>query len=62
MALSAPLAAEWEARATAVFGHRVFTGVSIGLAVTPGVATASRLLGLSRHYGGRCHAHAEPSW
>ena len=59
MGLPAPLAAEWEARATAVFGHRVFTGVSIRRAVTPGLLTAKRLLGLSRYYGARCAAHAE---
>jgi nucleoside-diphosphate-sugar epimerase len=58
MALPEPLAAEWEARATAVFGHRVYTGVSVAAAVRPGSATAKRLLEFSRYFGTRCAAYA----
>jgi hypothetical protein len=59
LAVPGPLAAEWEARATAVFGHRVYTGVSVAAAVGPGsAAAAKRLLEFSRHFGARCAAYA----
>jgi rifampicin phosphotransferase len=35
MGLSGPLALEWEVRAHAVFGHRIYAGVSAAVAVAP---------------------------
>ena len=59
LGLPVPLAAEWESRATAVFGHRVFTGVSVRAALRPGVAMTRRALRAARGYVDRCAAQAD---
>ena len=52
------LARVWDANATAVFGHRIYTGVSIAAALTPGWKPTARAIGLAGHYGRRCAGYA----
>ncbi len=58
LGMPADLGAEWGARATAVFGHRVYTGVSVHDAYEPRAATAQRVLRATRGYSDRCQTHA----
>ncbi len=58
LGLPPDLATEWGSRATAVFGHRVFTGVSVRGALDPGRATTPRILRAARGFAGRCTSYA----
>jgi nucleoside-diphosphate-sugar epimerase len=58
LGLPAELAREWDARATAVFGHRIYTGLSIAAAAGPGWTSAARVVGLAGPYGRRCAGYA----
>lgn len=60
MGLPEPLAAEWEARSVAVFGHRLYTGVSICAAIAPLVPGASAD-GISRLLGAGQAQYPTPS-
>ncbi len=52
------LATEWAGRAGGVFGHRVFTGISVHDAYDPGTSIAQRILRAARGFTERCGAHA----
>lgn len=63
--LQGDLAREWQQRAVAVFAHRLFTGESVGLAVsaqlarTPAnAAVLVRAIGMARHYDHWCGEYA----
>ncbi len=58
MGLPDDLAREWDARATAVFGHRIYTGVSIAAAAAPGWTSVARAIKLAGPYGRRCAGYA----
>ena len=53
----APVAAEWQARGTAVFGHRLYVGVSVTEAIRPGVSALHHSITMARGLGGRCVAY-----
>lgn len=59
--LRGPLAREWQQRAVAVFAHRLFTGESVGRAVSAQLARTPanaamlvRAMSIARHYDGWC--------
>ncbi|BBZ33505.1 NAD-dependent epimerase/dehydratase family protein [Mycolicibacterium confluentis] len=65
LGLRGELAGEWQHRSTAVFGHRLFTGVSVSEAVAATVpqamrrpAVIARLSQVSRHYTRWCDDHS----
>ncbi|OBF11391.1 hypothetical protein A5727_20980 [Mycobacterium sp. ACS4331] len=65
LGLRGELAGEWQHRATAVFGHRLFTGVSVSAAVAATVpqamrrpAVIARLSRVCRLYGRWCEDHS----
>lgn len=51
MGLSGPLAREWEVRAHAVFGHRVYAGVSAAVAVAPVLPAWSEKAVVAKAFG-----------
>jgi len=58
LGLPPDLAAEWESRATAVFGHRVFTGTSVHDALDPKPTAIPRILRAARGWADRCASYA----